>query len=98
MSDLRTELTENLDEAEWEWLIPHSERDAVILVTGELNLLDVGVAIAGDQVSQVQQWIDDKLITKPSVAQIGEWNDYPQKRFSTLIVQPFVLVQEKVAA
>lgn len=55
MSDLRTELTENLDEAEWEWLIPHATRDAVILVTDKLELLDVGVAIAGDQVSQVQQ-------------------------------------------
>jgi len=29
MSDLRAELTEILDEAEWEWLIPHVQRDAV---------------------------------------------------------------------
>ncbi|MBW4645266.1 MAG: DUF2288 domain-containing protein [Goleter apudmare HA4340-LM2] len=95
MSDLRAELAENLDEAEWEWLIPHLERDAVILVTGELNLLDVGVAIAGDQVSQVQQWIDQQLITKPSETQLGEWKDQPQKWFCTLIVQPYVLVQAK---
>lgn len=97
-TDLRAELTENLDEAEWEWLIPHAQRDAVILVAVELDLLDVGVAIAGDNVSQVQTWIDEALITKPSVAQIGEWNTQSVKRFKTLIVQPYVLVQEKVAA
>ncbi len=96
--DLRAELTENLDEAEWEWLIPHLLRDAVIVVASDLNLLDVGVAIASDNVSEVQTWINDALLAKPSANQMTEWNSDRQKRFQTLIVQPFVLVQEKVAA
>jgi hypothetical protein len=98
MSDLRVELTENLDEAEWEWLIPHVQRDAVILVAPGLDLLDVGVAIASDNIPSVQQWIDEQLITKPSTTQVGEWNLNRSKRFSTLIVQPYVLVQEISAA
>lgn len=100
MSDLRAELTEILDEAEWEWLIPHVQRDAVILVAPELNLVDVGVAIASDNIPSVQQWIDEQLITKPTIVQVGEWNGEPRqrdKRFHTLIVQPYVLVQEIVA-
>ncbi|ARV61945.1 hypothetical protein BZZ01_27965 [Nostocales cyanobacterium HT-58-2] len=97
-TDLRAELTENLDEAEWEWLIPHARRDAVIVVAEELDLLDVGLAIASDNASEVQIWIDEALITKPSVEQIGEWNNQPTKRFHTLIIQPYVLVQEKAAA
>ena len=97
MSGLKAELTENLDEAEWEWLIPHVQRDSVIVVVAELDLLDVGVAIASDNVSQVQTWIDEALIAKPSVTQVGEWNGDRTKRFSTLIVQPYVLVQEKAA-
>jgi hypothetical protein len=97
MSDLRAELTEGLDEAEWEWLIPHVQRDAVILVAPELNLLDVGEAIANDNTQSVQQWIDEQLITKPSVDQVGEWNGDRQKRFNTLIIQPYVLVQEIAA-
>ncbi|MEC4819233.1 MAG: DUF2288 domain-containing protein [Scytonema sp. PMC 1069.18] len=96
--DLRAELTENLDEAEWEWLIPHVQRDAVIVVSEGLDLLDVGLAIASDKVSEVQIWIDEALIAKPSVTQVGEWNTQRTKRFNTLIVQPFVLVQEKAAA
>ncbi|MBD2450673.1 DUF2288 domain-containing protein [Nostoc sp. FACHB-152] len=97
MSDLRAELTESLDEAEWEWLIPHVQRDAVILVAQGLNLLDVGEAIANDNTQSVQQWIDEQLITKPSVDQVGEWNGDRQKRFNTLIIQPYVLVQEIAA-
>ncbi|MBO3458080.1 DUF2288 domain-containing protein [Aetokthonos hydrillicola Thurmond2011] len=97
MSDLRTELTENLDESEWEWLIPHVKRDAVIVVVQGLDLLDVGVAIASDKVSEVQAWIDEALIAKPSATQVGEWNHERTKKFNTLIVQPYVLVQEKPA-
>jgi hypothetical protein len=98
MSDLRAELTEILDEAEWEWLIPHVQRDAVILVAPELGLLDVGEAIASDNIPSVQQWIEEQLITKPTIVQVGEWNGDPSKRFCTLIVQPYVLVQEIAAA
>jgi hypothetical protein len=94
MSDLREELLETLDEAEWEWLIPHVQRDAVILVSQDLDLLDVGEAIANDNTSSVQQWIERQLITKPSVTQVGQWNSDRTKRFNTLIIQPYVLVQE----
>ncbi|MBW4560572.1 MAG: DUF2288 domain-containing protein [Mojavia pulchra JT2-VF2] len=98
MPDLRADLTENVDEAEWEWLIPHVKRDAVIVVTAGLSLLDVGIAIASDNIPEVQVWIDEQLITKPTTEQLGEWNANPTKRFQTLIVQPYVLVQEIVAA
>ncbi len=97
MSDLRTELTENLDEAEWDWLIPHVQRDAVIVVSQDLDLLDVGVAIASDQVSSVEQWIDQQLMAKPSETQLGNWNSDRTKRFQTLIIQPYVLVKEMAA-
>jgi len=42
-----------------EWLIPH---DAVFVVAPDLDLLDVGVAIASDNVSSVQVWIGEQLI------------------------------------
>jgi hypothetical protein len=96
MPDLRADLAQTLDESEWEWLIPHVKRDAVIVVALGLEVLDVGVAIATDNIPQVQLWIDEQLITKPSPAQLGEWNENPQKRFQTLIVQPYVIVQEIV--
>ena len=94
MRDLKAELAENLDEAEWGWLIPHVQRDAVVVVASGLDLLDVGVAIASDNVLNVQHWIGEQLIAKPSLAQMAEWNSDRTKRFNSLIVQPYVLVQE----
>ncbi|MGJ5672360.1 MAG: DUF2288 domain-containing protein [Nostochopsis sp.] len=96
-SNLRAELTESLDEAEWEWLIPHAQRDAVIVVAIGLDILDVGVAIASDKILEVQSWIDEQLIAKPSLDQLGKWNSDRTRRFHTLIIQPYVLVQEKLA-
>ncbi len=98
MPDLRAELAENLDEAEWNWLIPHVQRDAVVVVANGLDLLDVGVAIASDNVSTVQHWIGEQLIAKPSLIQMAEWTGDRTKRFNSLIVQPYVLVQELSSA
>ncbi len=95
MSDLRAELAETLDEAEWNWLAPHAKRDTVIVVEGGLDLLDVGVAIANDNVALVQGWIATAKIHKPSSEQLSEWNGNQTKRFQALIVQPYVLVQEQ---
>jgi hypothetical protein len=97
MQGLRAELAELIDEAEWNWLMPHAEREAVVIVAQELDLLDVGVAIANDDVSSVQHWISEQLIYKPSEAQKQDWNDNKSKRFNALIVSPYVLVQETVA-
>ena len=96
MSDLRAELEESIDQAEWNWLSPHADRDAVIIVSDQLNLLDVGVAIANDNVSSVQHWISEQLLYKPSLEQKIIWDGDQNKRFNALIVQPYVLVQEVV--
>ncbi|MBW4539891.1 MAG: DUF2288 domain-containing protein [Myxacorys chilensis ATA2-1-KO14] len=95
MSDLRDELKETVDEAEWDWLMPHEERGAVIVVAEGLDLVEVGVAIANDNVTSVQHWIGQCLIYKPSDEQKAVWNQNQEKRFNALIVQPYVLVQEK---
>lgn len=63
MQDLRAQLAETLDEAEWEWLIPHAKRDALVVVAEQLDLIDVGVAIANDDVAIVQNWISSSLIS-----------------------------------
>ncbi|MBE9116448.1 DUF2288 domain-containing protein [Lusitaniella coriacea LEGE 07157] len=92
--ELREELAQSLDEAEWDWLMPHAKRDVVIVVSPDLNLLDVGVAIANDNATLVQSWIGTQQVHKPSADELNTWNQNPSKRFNTLIVQPFVVVQE----
>ena len=97
MQDLRAELAESIDEAVWEWLVPHAKRDVVVVVNEELDLLDVGVAIARDDVVSVQHWISEKLVYKPLPEQLADWNSNQTKRFQALIVQPYVLVKESLA-
>lgn len=94
MQDIREQLAENLDVAEWNWLVPHVKRDSVVIIDQKLDLLDVGVAIASDNISSVQDWIRQELIYKPSAEQLSIWNDNDTTKFNALIVQPFVLVQE----
>ena len=97
MQDLRAELAESLDEAELDWLKPHIQRDVVVVVHQQLDLLDVGVAIARDDVLSVQHWISEQLVHKPFPEELVDWNSNPTKRFQALIVQPYVLVQESAA-
>jgi hypothetical protein len=96
MSNLHEELTQALDQTEWEWLAPHLERDAVILVAPGLSLVDVGVAIATDDATTVARWITEQLMGKPSLAQQHLWNA-GNPTFTALIVQPYVLVQERLS-
>ncbi|MCL1469680.1 DUF2288 domain-containing protein [Argonema antarcticum] len=94
MQDLKVELAAALDQAEWEWLMPHAQRDRLIVVNPGLDLVDVGVAIANDDVLSIQHWIGEQLISKPSPTQMASWQTNQAKRFNALIVQPYVLVQE----
>lgn len=93
MSELKNQLAEELAAVEWRDLIPHAQRDALIIVSESLNLLEVGNAIALDQVPTVESWIALKLIFKPTPTDLSNWNLTPDKLFNTLIVQPFVLIQ-----
>ncbi|MEO0375277.1 MAG: DUF2288 domain-containing protein [Cyanobacteria bacterium P01_A01_bin.17] len=92
MSDTRTQLADELADIEWRDIIPHSQRDAVIVVTPSLDMLDVGMALANDEVQSVQHLISEQLIYKPSEQELSDWNGEPQKMFQALIVQPFVLI------
>jgi hypothetical protein len=92
VQNIKDQLIEELAEIEWHEIVPHAQRDAVIVVSDSLPIVDVGVAIANDDVASVQNWIAQQLIYKPSVDRLSSWNSEPQKKFQALIVQPFVLI------
>jgi hypothetical protein len=94
MPDIKDRLSQDVANIAWKDLLPHAKRDAVIVVSETLNLLDVGAAIAQDNTSAVSTWIANKSIAKPSSRQLTAWNDELEKQFTTLIIQPFVIVQE----
>ena len=90
-NDFRDQLLQGF----WHDLKQHLERDAIIVVDPDLDLHDVAVHVEQDRAAVIQDWISKKLIAKPSAEQIRSWNEMPTKEFSFLIVQPYVLIQER---
>jgi len=84
-----------IDEAEWGWLKAHLVRGGLILVEDDLDLADAAMRVAGDDADIIEQWILAGRISKPSEAQIHKWDEDQHKKFSMLVVSPFVLIQEK---
>lgn len=83
--------------AAWQWLKPHATRDALVIVNPQLDLVEVGLALALDNVQLVQRWIGEALIAKPTPAQLQDWECDRTRQFTALIVQPYVLVQDDAA-
>ena len=88
-------LAPQLDTAEWQWLRPHNERGALIIVDSMLELAEVGEKLACDDAAAIQAWLASSLVKKPDLDQISAWNQTPSKLFSMLVISPFVLIQEQ---
>ena len=87
-------LAREVDVAQWEWLRAHNERGALVIVNRGLDLADVGERIAADDSPMVQRWLVSNLLAKPTAEQVAAWNNEPARNFSTLVISPFVLIQE----
>ena len=94
--DLRGELEKMVGPVQWEILKPHAGRDAVVVVNAQLDLVTVGEAIAADNTQAVSRWINEQLIVKPTAEQLADWSA-KNKQLKSLIVQPYVLVQDSLA-
>jgi hypothetical protein len=94
----REELATQRIEAEWGSLRAHLERGGLIVVAGDLDLLNVALSVTGDDSSNIRRWIGDGQLAKPSESQIRDWNADPTRIFTMLITSPYVLIQEQPTA
>jgi hypothetical protein len=90
----REELALNIDEAQWQWLKPLLERGALITVAAALDLAEAGVRVAADDSESLAAWISSGKVGKPTAEEIAAWDTQPGKKFLTLIISPYVLIQE----
>ncbi len=98
MSELREQFKTDLADVCWKDLRIHMQRDAIITVAGELDLIDVAVAVARDEKERVGPWIEGGQLSKPGREQLDCWEAELDKGFRMLIVQPFILIQEIIHA
>jgi hypothetical protein len=94
-AEIRKQLEDSVGLVAWSEIKPHQERDAVIVVSQTLDLLDVGVILALDQSEKVGKWITQGLLSKPTLGQLESWNAASQVKFLTVVVQPWVLLQSQ---
>lgn len=90
---LREKLRLESGVAEWALLREHIERDAAIIVTTDLDMIEAAYQIARDNTAQVRQWLNDGQLIKPAPEQIIAWQS-SEPSFSSVVVAPFVLIQE----
>lgn len=95
IDELKKKLSDELETAEWEILKPHHQRDAVIIVDPDLDLIDVAARVGSNDLKQVANWMKDGRVSKPSPEQIATWTESPTTPFLFVIVQPWVLIQAK---
>lgn len=91
---LKEKLIEELDECSWIMLEKHLEREQVVIVGSGLNLIEVAIAIAKDDTAFIKPLLGSKKIEKASNHHRSKWQNTDTK-FSMLIIDPFVLIQEK---
>jgi len=87
-------LQNDIDEAGWDLIGPHHERESAFLVSSELDLTAVGMAMARDEVEYIRSWLTDGKMARPTDELIAAWTENEVK-FDYLIVQPYVLIKTK---
>ena len=83
-----------IQQGSWVDIREHLERDAVVSVSEDLNLMEVAEAVIADRSEQVGRWIDQGLVGKPSFADLDIWEKDPNRPFLFVIAQPYVLIQK----
>ncbi len=94
MSEVRERFEKDLAEVEWSALRIHLQRDALILVAPQLDLVEVACKVAEDAASEISCWIEQGQVGKPTEEQLTVWETQLDKPFRMLIAAPYILLQE----
>ncbi len=88
--DLRDKITAEVLPCDWAALRPHHARDALFLVSPDLDLVEAAVAVATNRADRVEVWLTVGRLGRPTPEML---DDLVGARFQFVIVQPFVLAQ-----
>jgi hypothetical protein len=95
-ADLRGKLASERIPTTWRDLDASGHLPNLVLVDGDLDLVDAGVALAENDVARVRGWLAAGRLRRPTAAELEAWCADPDALFELLIVRPFVLVQRGV--
>jgi hypothetical protein len=92
--EIRARLEQSAGPVLFSDLRAHLARDAVLLVAPGVSIVECGVAIARDDAPAVERWITSGELRRPSAEERAAWTASTDARWTAIVVQPFVLVQE----
>ena len=91
---IKKKLEAEVGSADWKVLKPHFLRNAIITVTPDLEIIDVGLKVAIDDAGQIEEWMNIGKIARPSQADADGW-EKAGTEVTVLVIAPFVLVQQR---
>ncbi len=91
--NIRSKLEAEIGPADWKVIRPHFLRGAIIIVSPDLDLIDVAVKVAEDDTTCIKVWIEKGKLTKPLPEDAKIWEE-EKKELTSLVVEPFVLLQD----
>lgn len=92
---LRAKLNGETAKVAWAEMQRHHARGVVIHVSGELDLVEVAVAMAHDDGASVSCWMQAGQMEKVTDKQARDWLTRDPVLWS-VVVTPWVLVQERI--
>ena len=90
--EMKKKLAHEILNEEWVVMAPHYKRGALILISKKLDLVDVATAIAMDNATQIETWIENQLLAKPTLDEVQSF-EKNKTRFDSIIIQPFVIAR-----
>ncbi|MDQ3035620.1 MAG: DUF2288 domain-containing protein [Myxococcota bacterium] len=97
-SAIRARLEASMGPVQYSDLAAHLKREALFVVAPALSIVTCGVAIATDDASSVERWIMREELRRPTAEEREAWAADAERRWTALVVQPFVLVQDLARA
>lgn len=94
MENLKEKLEGERERAKWVMLEEHNQRQALLIVSPDLDLLDVGVSVAKDEVTLVKEWLDSQKLKRPDEEMVKIYEEESDMEFDFIIIQPYVLAQK----
>lgn len=83
-----------VQEADWELLKPHHDRQSVFVLKAGYDLAQVGDQMAKDDVDAIKDLLNSGDLYRPTDDEIGKWEQDPHKKIAKfLIVSPYVIIQ-----
>lgn len=90
---LSEQLKSQIDRAHWKLLEDHHKRGALLLVSLTQDLVDVGVAIAQDNVQKIKELLDNGHLIRTTEELVAGFDKEENLEFNFIIIQPYVLIQ-----